>query len=214
MGKPIKVYIIDDHELVRSGLRLALSNSEDFEILGDFDSGDRALADLPLHNPQQQPDVVVLDLDMPMLDGVETTELLLKQIPDVKVVILSNYCTEDHVVNALKAGALSYLVKTARGQEIAQAVRAAYEGKPTLSPEAVQILLQATRGQTERLHNLTPRERKILRMMTQGMTNQQIAAELDIAQSTAKFHVGNILTKLNVNSRTEAVAYALQNNLV
>lgn len=182
--------------------------------MGDYDSGDRALADLPLNDPQQQPDVVVLDLAMPMLDGVETTELLLKQIADLKVIILSNYCTEDNVINALKAGALSYMVKTARGHEIAQAVKAAYEGKPTLSPEAVQILLQATRGQTEHLHNLTPRERKILRMMTQGMTNQQIAEELDIAQSTAKFHVGNILTKLNVNSRTEAVAYALQNNLV
>jgi len=214
MSNPIKVYIIDDHELVRSGLRLALGNSEDFQILGDFDSGEQALADVPLDDPKQQPDVVVLDLTMPMLDGIETTELLLKQMPDLKVIILSNYCTEDNVVSALKAGALSYMVKTARGQEIAQAVRAAHEGKPTLSPEAVHILLQATRGQTERLHNLTPRERKILRMMTQGMTNQQIATELDIAQSTAKFHVGNILTKLNANSRTEAVAYALQNNLV
>ena len=207
--KRIRVIIVDDHAVVRGGLRLFLLAFEDLELVGEAGNGEEALRLCE----QAQPDVVLMDLVMPGMNGVRATQLIREDYPQIQVIALTSFDEEDLVQRALEAGAISYLLKNVSASELAAAIRAAHAGRPTLAPEAAQALIESTRP--SRLgHDLTDREREVLAVMVEGMSNAEIAECLVISQSTAKFHVSSILSKLGVGSRAEAVALALQHHLV
>ena len=207
----IRVMLVDDHTVVRSGLSAFLTAYKDLELVGEAANGERAI----MLCQQAQPDVILMDLVMPGMDGATATREIREQYPQIQIIALTSYKEQDLVQGALQAGAIGYLLKDISADELANAIRAAYVGKPTLAPEAAQVLIQATRTPVENtVADLTGREREVLALMVQGMNNKQIAEQLMVSVSTAKFHVSSILTKLNVASRTEAVSIALQNNLV
>jgi NarL family two-component system response regulator LiaR len=206
----IRVLLVDDHRVVRSGLSAFLLAFEDLELVGEADSGETAI--LMCNNVK--PDVVLMDLVMPGMDGAEATQAIREQFPNVQVIALTSFKEEALVQKALKAGAIGYLLKNVTADELAEAIRAAKAGRPTLAPEAAQVLIQATRKPPEPEFDLTPRELEVLALMVEGLSNPKIAERLVISRSTAKFHVSGILSKLGVSSRTEAVALAIQHNLV
>jgi len=208
--RPIRVMIVDDHKVVRSGLSAFLMAYDDLELVAEADSGEKAIA--VCH--KNMPDVVLMDLVMPKMNGAETTEAILKNCPQVKVIALTSFKEQDLVEGALKAGAIGYLLKDVDADDLATAIRQAYAGKPTLAPEAAQILIQASRQVYHPGIDLTVREREVLALLVEGRTNPEIAEILVVSKSTVKFHVSSILNKLQVSSRTEAVAKALQENLL
>ena len=208
----IRVLVVDDHNVVRSGLAAFLLGSDDLELVGEARNGLEAvqLAE------RLQPDVVLMDLMMPEMDGAEATRLIRTHHPDIQVVILTSFPEEALVQAALEAGAISYLLKNVSAQELGDAIRKAHHGRSTLAPEAAEALIHsaAHHGVPPLGHDLTGREREVLALMAQGLNNGQIAARLVVSRSTVKFHVSNILSKLGVTSRTEAVVAALQNHLL
>lgn len=208
--RPIRVLIVDDHDMVRRGLGVFLSVSNDLEHVGDAADGEEALRLVE----ELQPDVVLMDLRMPGMDGVEATQRIRDEYPDTQVVALTSYKEEKLVRDALQAGAIAYLLKNATVEELAAAIRAAHAGQPTLAPEATQVLINQTRRPTPSQFNLSERELDVLAGIVEGLTNRQIAERLSISRSTVKFHVSSILAKLGVASRTEAVALAIQHGLV
>ena len=207
---PIRVMLVDDHAVVRSGLGAFLLASDDLDLVGEAGSGEEALARIE----QLRPDVVLMDLMMPGMDGAETTRLIRQRHPSVQVVILTSFPEEDLVTKALRAGAISYLLKNVSADELADAIRKADKGRSTLAPEAAQALIHQTTQPPKIGHDLTDREKEVLALMARGQNNVEIAEELIVSRSTVKFHVSNILSKLNASSRTEAVAIALDNALI
>jgi NarL family two-component system response regulator LiaR len=210
MATPIRVMIVDDHGVVRRGLAAYLRNEEDLALVGEARDGQEALQVCEL----VQPDVVLMDLLMPALGGVAATRLMRKRWPQVQVIALTSFKEQDLVREALQAGAISYLLKNVSGSDLAGAIRAAHAGRSILSPEAVQALIQPAEPAAGIGRDLTRREREVLALLVKGLTNQEIAQRLTISHSTAKVHVSNILSKLEVNSRGEAIALALQHKLV
>lgn len=206
----IKVLIVDDHGVVRSGLTAFLLAYDDLVCVGDAGSGKEALRKVD----KLQPDVVLMDLVMPEMDGAATTKAIREAHPEVQVIALTSFKEEDLVQAALQAGAIGYLLKDVSGDELATAIRAAHVGRPTLAPEAAQVLMHAATRPMQPGEDLTARERDILKYMAAGLSNPQIAERLVVSRSTVKFHVSNILLKLGAATRTEAVAIALQNHLV
>ncbi len=206
----IRVMIVDDHAVVRSGLAGFLEAYDDLEFCGEASSGDIAV----LMCEQYNPDVVMMDLVMPGMDGAEATMAIREKCPSIQVIALTSFKDEHLVQRALQAGAIGYLLKNISADDLAQAIRAAMEGRPTLAPEAAQVLIEATTKPPQMGHDLTPREMEVLALMIEGLSNPQIAERLVISHSTVKFHVSSILSKLGVSSRTEAVSVALQNNLL
>lgn len=207
----IRVLLVDDHTVVRSGLATFLMTCDDMELVGEAANGEQALKLCA----QAKPDVVLMDLVMPGMDGATATRLIREQCPDVQVIVLTSFKEQKLVQGALQAGAIGYLLKDITADELANAIRAAYAGKPTLAPEAAQVLIQATRMPAEQIgFNLTEREHEVLALMIDGLNNNQVAEKLVVSVSTAKFHVSRVLSKLGATSRTEAVAIALQNHLV
>jgi NarL family two-component system response regulator LiaR len=160
------------------------------------------------------PDVVLMDLMMPGMDGAEATAAIRTRCPDIQIIALTSFREEELVQRAIQAGAIGYLLKNVSAKELAAAIRAAHAGKPTLAPEAAQALIHATTKSPEPGFDLTPREREVLELMVEGLSNPKIAERLVVSRSTVKFHVSGVLSKLGVSSRTEAVAYALQHKLV
>lgn len=210
-AKIIRVMLVDDHAVVRSGLGAFLLAHDDLELAGEASSGERAVAMCQ----QTRPDVVLMDLMMPGMDGVTATKLIREKYPAVQVIALTSFKEREMVEGALQAGAIGYLLKDVSADELAHAIRAAAAGKPTLASEAAQVLIQSTRAPAENPgFDLTVREREVLALMVEGLNNQQIAERLVVSVSTAKFHVSSILSKLNAASRTEAVSIALQKRLV
>jgi two-component system, NarL family, response regulator LiaR len=206
----IRVLIVDDHAVVRSGLATFLQAFDDFELVGEAGDGSEAVR----RCAHVSPDVILMDLLMPEMDGIAATRAIRERHPDVQVIALTSFQDQDKVQAALDAGALGYLLKNVSADELARAIRSARAGRPTLAPEATQVLIHAATRPPEPGHDLTPREREVLALMTRGLNNMQIAKRLVVNRSTAKFHVSNILTKLGVASRTEAVALALTHHLV
>jgi NarL family two-component system response regulator LiaR len=209
--KLIRVMLVDDHAVVRSGLSTFLMTCDDIELVGEASSGEQALSLCP----QVKPDVVLMDLVMSGMDGATTTRLIREKYPEIQVIVLTSFKEEELVQGALQAGAIGYLLKDISAGELANAIRSAYAGKPTLASEATQVLIQGTRRPAVKIgFDLTKREHEVLALMVEGINNNSIADRLVISRSTAKFHVSSILSKLGATSRTEAVAIALQNNLV
>lgn len=201
----IRVLIVDDHPMVRVGLKMLLNSLEHIIFIGEASDGFEAIA-FCRENP---PDVILMDIKMPHLDGIEATKRILQLNPDIRVIALTSF-KDDHLVHGiLEAGALGYLLKDANGEQIQHAIIDVMANSGTLDTQIIQSLLRPT---TINLNPLSERENDVLKLMTQGMTNQEIAQSLVISQSTVKFHVSNILVKLDVNTRTEAVAYALQHH--
>jgi NarL family two-component system response regulator LiaR len=210
-SKPIRVMLVDDHAVVRSGLSAFLLAYDDLELVGEVSNGERAVQLCQ----QLQPDVVLMDLMMPGMDGATATGLIREKCPQIQVIALTSFKEKELVEGALQAGAIGYLLKDVSADELANAIRSAVAGKPTLAPEAAQILIQATRAPAEKPgFDLTEREREVLGLMIEGLNNNQIADRLVVSISTAKFHVSSILSKLGVTSRTEAVSFALRHKLV
>jgi NarL family two-component system response regulator LiaR len=206
---PIRVMLVDDHDMVRKGLAMFLDTFEDLELVGEASGGHDAvrLADTI------QPDVILMDLVMPDGDGVTATRLIREAHPEIQVIALTSFNEDELVRGALQAGAIGYLLKNATIDELAQAIRAARSGRPTLAAEAAQVLvMSATRPGPE--YRLTERELEVLALLVEGLTNRQIAQRLTLSHSTIKFHVSSILSKLGASSRTEAVSLALQHRLV
>ena len=208
--KPIGVMIVDDHNVVRSGLSAFLMVFDDLEYVGEAGSGEEAVRMCDRVNP----DVVLMDLVMPGMDGAQTTKAIREKCPDIQVIALTSFKEQELVQGALEAGAIGYLLKNVDADELAGAIRAAHAGRPTLAPEAAQALIQASKRPAERRYDLTEREGEVLELMVEGLTNPEIAARLVVSKSTVKFHVSSILSKLGASSRTEAVAMALQKELV
>jgi NarL family two-component system response regulator LiaR len=211
----IQVMIVDDHGMVRRGLSTILKVKADLELVGEASNGQEALEICE----QFQPDVILMDLVMPEMGGVEATRLIRERWPRVQVIALTSFQEKELVREALQAGAISYLLKNVSAEDLAAAIREAYAGRSTLAPEAIQALLQAEaqsplhEQELTDAYGLTPREHEVLALMVEGLSNPQIAERLVVSRSTAKAHVSNILSKLGVSNRAEAIALALQHNL-
>jgi two-component system, NarL family, response regulator LiaR len=209
-AEKIKVVIVDDHKVVRSGLSAFLQVFDDFVMSGEASNGKEALEACG----RVSPDVVLMDLVMPEMDGAAATRAIRERYPDIQVIILTSFKEDNLIEEALKAGAIGYLLKNVSADELATAIRSAKHGRPTLSPEATQALIKAAGRSSQPGVDLTAREKEVLTMMKEGLSNPDIAKKLIISRSTAKFHVSSILSKLDATSRTEAVAIAIQNKLV
>ena len=208
---PIRVMIVDDHALLRMGLRHFLQAFDDLELAGEAGSGRQALNLCA----QARPDVILMDMVMPELDGAQTTRLILEEYPHVKVIVLTSFQELDLVERAIQAGAIAYLLKNISAAELARAIREAHAGRSILAPEAAQVLMEATRHSGRRPdYGLSDREKEVLALLVEGLSNAQVAERLVISLATAKFHVRGILTKLGAASRTEAVAIACQQGLL
>jgi NarL family two-component system response regulator LiaR len=210
-GKPIRVLLVDDHAVVRSGLSAFLMAFDDMELAGEADSGEEAVRLCS----GLKPDVVLMDLSMPGIGGIEATRAVMAKCPGTRVIVLTSFKEKDMVEGALKAGALSYLLKNVSAGELAAAIRGAVAGRPSLSPEAAQVLIHGitTPGETAGA-DLTASEKEALALMVDGLSNKEIAERLSVSQSTVKFHVSNVLSKLGAGSRTQAVAIAIKHKLV
>ena len=207
---PIRVMLVDDHTMVRRGLATFLEVFDDLELAGQAGNGDEAIELCA----RLLPDVVLMDMVMPGMDGATVTRLIRQQFPTVQIIALSSFKEEQLVQSALQAGAIGYLLKDVSADELAQAIRAAHAGRGTLSPEAAQALIHAATQPLPPGHDLTEREHTVLALMVEGLNNTEIAAELVVSPSTIKSHVSHILRKLDVASRTEAAALAVRHHLV
>ncbi|GAB1766723.1 response regulator [Priestia aryabhattai] len=205
----INVLLVDDHEMVRIGVGAYLSAQTDIHVIAEAANGQQAV-ELGL---QLRPDIILMDLVMEEMDGIEATKQLIKQWPEAKVIIVTSFLDDEKVYPALEAGATSYLLKTSKAGEIAAAIRRTYEGESVLEPEVTGKMMTKMRKPSLPHEELTAREMEILLLMTQGKTNQEIADELFIALKTVKTHVSNLLSKLDVQDRTQAVIYAFKHKL-
>ncbi len=203
----IKVMIVDDHAMVRHGLTVLLEAFDEFKLIAEAHNGQMALT-LCSH---YQPDVILMDLLMPGMSGIEAIRLILASYPQIKIIVLSSNLDEILLQDALQAGAIGYLLKTGTIDEVAEAVRRAYHGKPSLDPQAVSTLISVNQHPPPKVgYDLSRREREVLALMIVGLTNRKIGEQLFISTSTVKNHIVNIFTKLNVDNRTKAIALALR----
>jgi len=206
----IRVMLVDDHNVVRSGLATFLKAYDDLELVGEARNGLEAVNLCR----QKKPDVILMDLMMPEMDGIAATRAILADYSEIKIIAMTSFEDEQLVQGVLAAGAISYLLKNVTSDELAKAIREAVSGRSTLSPEAARVLVQATRPTKQTLYDLTEREMEVLNLVVQGQSNQQIAEALFISVATVKAHISSILSKLQVSSRSEASAYAIKHKIV
>lgn len=211
----IKILLVDDHMVVRKGLSFFLSTQADFELVGEAENGKQALEKIA----ELKPDIVLMDAVMPEMDGIEATAQIKKNYPEVKVIILTSFSDQDHILPALRAGAVGYLLKDVQPEQLGDAIRGAYRGNIQLHPEITQQLMSqnfASSHDTQRsslIEDLTMREKEVLSLIAKGMSNKEIASTLMIAEKTVKTHVSSILSKLGLADRTQAALYAVKNGL-
>jgi len=205
----VRILIADDHSVVRQGLRMFLGLDPDLEIVGEAVDG----ADAVRLSRELRPDVVLMDLIMPVMDGIAATKTLRSELPDTEIIALTSVLEDASVVGAVRAGAIGYLLKTTEADELCRAIKAAAAGQVQLSPEAAARLMREVRS-PDSPETLTERETEVLRLIAQGMGNKQIARVLHVGEKTVKTHVSNILAKLGVQSRTQAALYAVRIGLV
>lgn len=208
----IRVIFVDDHEMVRIGVSAYLSAQPDIEVVGEASDGKEGV-DLAL---ELRPDIILMDLVMKEMDGIEATSKIIEKWPEAKIIIVTSFLDDEKVYPALEAGATSYMLKTSKASEIADAVRHTYQGQSVLEPEVTGKMMMKMRQKNQHFphEELTSREMEILLLMAEGKTNQEIADGLFIALKTVKTHVSNILSKLQVQDRTQAVIYAFKHSLV
>ncbi|ARU60259.1 DNA-binding response regulator [Tumebacillus avium] len=208
----IRVLLVDDHEMVRMGLSAYLEAQPDIEVVGEASDGREGVRLAVEH----QPDVILMDLVMEGMDGIEATKEICRLLPDPKIIVLTSFLDDDKVYPVIEAGALSYLLKTSKAQEIAEAIRSAQKGQPVLEAQVTgKVLSRMRRPDEAKPHEmLTARELETLRLIAEGKNNQEIADELFIAVKTVKAHITQILAKLEVDDRTQAAIYAHRNKLV
>jgi NarL family two-component system response regulator LiaR len=214
MSSPISIILVDDHEVVRRGVRTYLNTIPEFDVIGECSSGEEALHMVAEHIP----DIVLMDLIMPGMDGIETTRQIKKISPRTQVVVLTSYHEDAHIFPALKAGAISYILKDMKMDKLVDALNKAVQGEVTLHPRVAARVLQNIRGDggedQQLFTELTERELDVLKLIANGMTNSQIAEDLVITENTVKGHVSNILSKLHLVDRTQAAVYAWQRGIV
>lgn len=207
---PIRILLVDDHAVVRSGLSKFLMVNKDMELVGEASDGAEALQMVR----ENHPDVILMDLMMPGMDGITATREIRALYPEIKIIALTSFSEQNMVQGALQAGAIGYLQKNVTAAELANAIRSASEGRMTLSPEAVQALAQSVTQSHLPGNELTDRERDVLKCMVDGLNNNEIAEKLFVSLGTVKFHVSNIFQKLGVDSRVEAVKMAIEQKIV
>jgi DNA-binding NarL/FixJ family response regulator len=207
---PIRVLIADDHSVVRQGLRMFLSLDDELEVIGEAENGSQAVQLVKKLNP----DVVLMDMLMPVMDGVTATAAIRSEAPETEVIALTSVLDDDSVVGAVKAGAIGYLLKDTRAEELCRAIKAAAAGQVHLSPQAAARLVREVRTPEVAPTSLSERETDVLRLIALGKANKEIAADLTIGEKTVKTHVSSILNKLGMQSRTQAALYAAQSGLV
>jgi NarL family two-component system response regulator LiaR len=214
MTEPITVLLVDDHEVVRQGVRFFLETHESFAVAGEAGSGAEAIR----LAAEQVPDVVLMDLVMPGMDGVEATRQVKNVSPRSQIVILTSYHEDEHIFPALQAGAISYVLKDIKMQDLAEAIMRAARGEATLHPRVASRLIQEMHGVKHEKSNpfaeLTNRELEVLRLIAKGLNNSEIAAQLVISEHTVKGHVSNILSKLHLADRTQAAVFAWQKGMI
>jgi NarL family two-component system response regulator LiaR len=206
----INILLVDDHAVVRSGLSKFLLVNKDLKLVGEASDGAEAIQMVSLHKP----DVVLMDLMMPGVDGIAATREIHQKYPKVKIIVLTSFHDQNMVQGALQAGAIGYLQKNVTAKELGIAIRSAFDGKMTLSAEATQVLAHSVAQPQIPGEQLTERERDVLRSMVDGLNNREIADKLTVSLGTVKFHVSNIFQKLGVDSRVEAVKIAIEQKLV
>ena len=208
----IKILFADDHEMVRIGVTSYLSLQPDMEVIAEANDGAEAVE----KSLALKPDIILMDLVMKHMDGIEATRRIIEAWPEAKIIIVTSFIDDEKVYPALEAGATSYMLKTSKASDIADAIRSTYEGQSILEPEVTGKIMTKMRTREENvLHDqLTEREMEILLLIADGKSNQEIAEQLFIAQKTVKVHVSNILSKLEVKDRTQAAIYAFKNNLI
>lgn len=205
----IRVLIVDDHAVVRQGLRMFLALDEEIEIVGEAENGQQAVRSCS----DLQPDVVLMDLLMPVMDGVSAISEIKAGTPDVEIVAMTSVLEDSSVVGAVRAGAIGYLLKDTRADDLCRAIKAAAAGQVQLAPQAAGFLMREVRA-PENPENLTDREKDVLILLAQGKANKEIASDLGVGDKTVKTHVSNILAKLGVQSRTQAALHAVRLGLV
>ena len=213
MAEPaIRVVVADDHAVVREGLRTFLSLQDGIEVVGEAGDGEAAVREAEI----RRPDVILMDLVMPRLDGVGAMRELRRRMPECRVIVLTSYAQDDRLLPAIQAGAAGYLLKNVQPKELARAVRAAHNGEALLDPSVAARLVEAIAqpaGEEPR-DDLTPRERQVLELIGQGLSNKRIALELGVSEKTVKTHVGHVLAKLGVTDRTQAALLAVRSGLL
>ena len=212
MPDKIRVVIADDHAVVREGLRSFLGIQNDIEVVAEASDGEEAVRQVEVNAP----DVVVMDLVMPRVEGIEAIRRIRTASPNVKIIVLTSFADDEKMLAAVKAGATGYLLKDAKPQELGDAIRAANRGEALVHPAVAARLMQevAARDKSSPADSLTARELEVLRLVARGLPNKQIARELEIAEKTIKTHVSNILRKLDLRDRTQAVVYAVRERIV
>ncbi|PFL95489.1 response regulator [Bacillus cereus] len=213
----IKVLLVDDHTVVLKGLAFFLSTQEDLELVGEANNGKEALVKVG----ETTPDVILMDLYMPEMDGVEATAYIKKEYPNVKVIVLTSFSDQAHVLPALRAGASGYILKDVEPDQLVEAIRSAYKGNIQLHPDIANALLSQTLPVEKKEEEpsiqvdvLTARENEVLQLLAKGMSNKEVASVLVITEKTVKAHVSSILSKLNLSDRTQAALYAVKNGIV
>jgi NarL family two-component system response regulator LiaR len=212
MSSSIRVLIVDDHEIVRKGIRALLATKRDMQVVAEASNGIEAIAQAQTHHP----DVILMDLVMPKMDGIQATQEITAKMPDMRVLVLTSFAADEQVFPAIKAGALGYLLKDSGPQELVQAIRQVYRGEPCLDSSVARKVLEELAHPPQKPLTpdpLTPRELDILRLIAQGHSNKEIAGKLIISEETVHAHVSNILSKLHLASRTQAALYALKEGI-
>lgn len=212
MSDPIRVFITDDHAIVRKGIAALLATEPGLEVVGDASNGQEAV----LSVAQLHPDVILMDLMMPVMDGIQAIQQIKKENPEARILVMTSFATDEKVFPAIKAGALGYLLKDSAPTELVEAIRQVYRGESSLHPKIARMLLQEIARppvKSPEVDPLTGREVEVLKLVAQGMNNQEIAGKLIISETTVRTHVSRILGKLHLASRTQAALFALKEGL-